>query len=140
MKRCWVLLLTACGGGGHKGPRMPEQPPPSPPVVIEWKVEQGQGSQVDVTLIVDGTKHALGALEAATEMEPGTPNTCALRAASALRTELVCGDANSYAAHLKDGELVVSLIAGESRSEVKRLPVQGIELSVRMLLLPGSKL
>ena len=138
MKR-FALLLAACGGG-HPGPRIPEQPPPPPPVVVEWKVEQGQGSQVDVTLIVDGTKVAVGSLEAATLDEPGTPNTCALRAASPLRTELVCGDANSYAAQLRDGELVVSLIAGDAKSVVKRLPVQGEELSVKMLLLPGSKI
>lgn len=138
MKRI-ALLLAACGGG-HQGPRIPEQTPPPPPVVVEWKVEQGQGNDVDVTLVIDGVKHALGSLYAATEMEPGTPNTCALRAASPLRTELVCGDANAYAAQLRDGELVVSLIAGDAKSVVKRLPVQGEELSVKMLLLPGSKI
>jgi hypothetical protein len=109
------------------------------PISVEWKVAQGEGDTVDVALVVDGRPHAIGALHAATEHEAGTPATCALRAASPRRTELVCGDSNAYVAELVDGALVVSLVA-DHRSEVKRVQVNGNLLAVKMLVLPGSKL
>ena len=79
-------------------------------------------------------------LTAAALLEPGTPSTCALRSASPQRTEIVCGDVNAYLAVLAEGTLVVSLLAGEQRTEVKRVPVFGDVLAVKMLVLPGSKL
>ena len=81
----------------------------------------------------------VGALDAATEHEPGTPSTCALRAASPVRTEIVCGDRDAFAAELVGGELVIFFV-GERRSELKRIPVSGGALAVKMLVLPGSKL
>ncbi len=131
-----VVLACACGGRGSapSGPRMPEA---LPPISVEWKVEQGEGNTVTVSLVVDGRPHAIGALDAATEHEAGTPSTCALRAASPRRTEIVCGDRNAFAAELVATELVISLIA-EQRTEVKRIPVSGDALAVRMLVLPGS--
>ncbi|HEY5921994.1 MAG TPA: hypothetical protein VIV11_10010 [Kofleriaceae bacterium] len=136
----WLIALScACGGSSPNQAAMPESPPPTP-ISVEWKVEQGDGNQVNVALAINGTTHAIGPLEAATELEAGTPSTCALRAASPNRTEIVCGDANSYAAVLGEGTVIVSLIAGEQRTEVKRVPVAGDVLAVKMLVLPGSKL
>jgi hypothetical protein len=133
-----VALLCACGGGsGRKAPIYDE--PPAQPISVEWRVEQGAGNTVDVSLVVNGRSIAIGALDAATELEAGTPSTCALRAASPRRTEIVCGDANAYVADLVDGALVISFVA-EQRSEVKRVPVAGDVLAVKMLVLPGSKL
>jgi hypothetical protein len=134
----WLIVLAcACGGAKRNAPEPPNDSPP--PISIEWKVEQGDGNNVNVALVVDGTAHALGALDAATEHDPGTPATCALRAASTRRTEIVCGDRDAYAAELVDAELVVSLIGAE-RSVVKRIPVASNSLAVKMLVLPGSKL
>jgi hypothetical protein len=132
----WLIVLAcACGGGAPRSSAEPNESPP--PISVEWKVEQGEGNNVNVSLVVDGRPHALGALDAATEYEAGTPSTCALRAASTRRTEIVCGDRDAYAAELVDAELVVSLI-GEQRSVVKRIPVASDSLAVKMLVLPGS--
>ncbi len=149
----WLVLALACacGGGSGRKAAFVEPAPPAPPVVVEWKVEQGDGSLVNVALVVDGKAHELGALDAATEFEPGTPATCALRAASPRRTELVCGDKESLVADLIDPsvqletlahwEVRVSRIgAGEPAREVKRIPVGGETFAVKMLVLPGSKL
>lgn len=111
-------------------------PDPLEPITVEWKVVQGEGHQVDVALVVDGTKNPLGSLDAATGYEPGTPNTCALRAASQRGTAIVCGDGNGFAADLVGSELVVSFVAGDRRDEVKRIPVSGDVLAVKMLALP----
>lgn len=108
----------------------------APPVVVEWKVEQGEGNDVDVALVVEGKSIAVGPLDAATEHEAGTPSTCALRAASPRRTEIVCGEANGYLAELGDGELVISHVTGAEKTVVKRLPVSGDALAVKMLALP----
>ena len=145
MRRLAIAALAcACGATPPQqhGPGTID-PEPATSIMVEWKVEQGDGHMVDVSLVVDGKAIAIGALDAATEMEPGTPSTCALRAASPRRTELVCGDSNAYAADLVENELVVSRI-GEQRTEVKRIvkriPVAGDTLAVKMLVLPGSKL
>ncbi len=132
-------LGLGCGGASRPPAEMPPDEQPLPPTTVEWKVEQGEGNSVDVALVVDGQSHAIGALDAATEHEPGTPSTCALRAASPVRTEIVCGDRDAYAAEVVGGELVVSLV-GERRSEVTRIPISGGALAVKMLVLPGSKL
>jgi hypothetical protein len=134
----WLIVLAcACGGAQRKPMAVPNES--APPISVEWKVEQGDGNSVDVSLIVDGRSHMIGALDAATEHEAGTPSTCALRAASPRRTEVVCGDRDAYAAELDGPELVISLI-GEQRSVVKRIPVTGDSLAVKMLVLPGTKL
>lgn len=139
----WLIVALACACGGRGSDRKisePESGPTAQPISIEWKVEQGDGNLVNVTLVVDGTSLAIGTLDAATEHEAGTPATCALRAASPRRTELVCGDVNAFSADLVGNELLVMSIANEQRTEVKRVPVAGDVLAVKMLVLPGSKL
>jgi hypothetical protein len=134
----WLIVVAcACGGGARKPADM--QLESAPPISVEWKVDQGEGNMVNVSLVVDGRAHTIGALDAATEHEAGTPSTCALRAASTRRTEIVCGDRDAFAAELDGPELVISLI-GEQRSVVKRIPIGGDTLAVKMLVLPGSKL
>jgi len=133
----WLILFALGCGGGSGRKAMAIESEAMPPITVEWKVEQGDGNTVNVSLVVDGHAIAIGALDAQTEQEAGTPATCALRAASPRRTELVCGDANAYAADLVESELVISLVGG---SEVKRVPVSGDRLAVKMLVLPGSKL
>ena len=137
MRALALALACACGGGGAGQQAMaPVAQEPPHPISVEWKVEQGDGNTVNVALVVDGTSIAIGALDAATEHEAGTPATCALRAASPRRTEIVCGDVNAYAADLVGAELLVTYSAGERKSEVKRIPVAGDVLAVKMLLLP----
>jgi hypothetical protein len=131
-----IVVLAACGGGGRAPVTEPTESAQPRAVMVEWKVEQGEGNTVDVSLVVDGRSVAIGALDAATEYEAGTPSTCALRAASPRRTEIVCGDANGFIADLVEGELLVTLAAGEQRSEVKRIRVDGDALNVKMLSLP----
>ena len=106
------------------------------PIHVEWKVEQSEGHTVAVSLVVEGTAVYIGVLDAGTEFEAGTPATCALRAANTLRTELMCGQLNSYAADLVGGELLVTYVAGPQRDEMKRLPVRGDALTVKPLALP----
>ena len=98
---------------------------------LEWKAEQADDGRVDISLVVDGKAQPIGLLEAATEMEPGTPATCALRAAHSQRTELQCGAVNYYAAELHAGELVISINDGERTVEVKRIPLEADALAVK---------
>ena len=129
-----AIVLAACG---PKPPPPELQAPPPQPIRVEWKVERGEGTQVNVSLVVDGKAIAIGPLEAVTEMQVGTA-TCALRAAGPRRTEIVCGDSNAYSAALGDGELVVSLVPaiGAPPAVVKRIPVYGDALAIQMLALP----
>lgn len=138
--RSLIVALAIAGCGSHVAPVAPagEADAPDIPVSVEWKVEQGEGDRVEVSLVVDSTTLAIGPLIASTEHEPGTPATCALRAANPTRTEIVCGDANAYAAELTDGALVVSFI-GEQKAIVKRVPVNGTRLAVKPLRLPLEK-
>lgn len=107
------------------------------PIHIEWKATQGDGDQVVVTIVVDGTAIDLGLLPAATDTEPGTPNTCALRSAHPLRTELTCGDMMAFfAAELAQGELVISFVDGNQWREMRRIPVDGEGLAVAPYRLP----
>ena len=101
------------------------------PISIEWKAEQADGDRVNVLLVIDGKTQQIGLLDAATENEPGTPNTCALRAAHPLRSEFQCGAVNFYAAALHAGELVITINDGSHTIEVKRFPVEGEGLAVR---------
>jgi hypothetical protein len=133
----WVIglvLACACGGAERKAVMAVEQPQHQP-ISVEWKVEQGEGNSVNVSLVVDGRSIAIGSLDAATDDEAGTPATCALRAASPRRTEIVCGDANGYVADLVESELIISLVR-EQRTELKRVQVAGDMLAVKMLSLP----
>jgi hypothetical protein len=131
----WLILIACACGGASKQPEVVEVPP-AQPISVEWKLEQGEGHTVNVALVIDGTSNALGALDAATEFEAGTPATCALRAANPRRTELVCGDTSSFTAELVGREVLVTLVAADQRSEVKRIPVYGDTLAVKMLMLP----
>lgn len=131
--RYLIASMVACGASAPPVPV--ETPPQARAVVIEWKAEQADDGRVDVTLVVDGKAHAIGLLDAATEMEAGTPATCALRASHPLRTELQCGVVNHYAAELHAGELVVSIHDGERTIEVKRIPLQADALAVKAYVL-----
>src|SRR5262245_17752160 len=83
----WLIVFAcACGVSPPKQPSANDIPPVVP-IHVEWKVEQGEGNTVNVTFVVEGTSIYIGALEAATELEPGTPATCGLRAANPRRTE-----------------------------------------------------
>lgn len=125
--RAMILALVACA--------KPPQPaaPQSVAIVVQWKVEAGDGDRVNVTLVVDGTPLVIGALASTTNDAAG-PSTCAVRSAP-LRTELVCGDANYYAADLIASELVITFVDGLTKSEVKRVPVTGDALAVKALVL-----
>jgi hypothetical protein len=128
--RALIVFIAACGA------KPPTPPPPTPaseqgtPIRLEWKAEQADDGRVDVSLVVDGKEQQVGLLDAATETEPGTPATCALRAAYPLRSEFQCGAVNYYTAELHTGELVITLSDGEHTSEVKRFPVEGDALAV----------
>ena len=136
----WLIALAcACGSGSGRKAMVVDNEARSQPIAVEWKVEQGDANLVAVSLVIDGHAIDVGMLDASTEHEDGTPATCALRAASPRRTEIVCGDSNAYAADLVDNEIVISLI-GDQRTELKRVPVAGDMLAVKMLVLPGSKL
>ncbi len=125
-----LALVAACGASG---------PPPEPlpasvgrPIMIEWKAAQADGDQVVITIVVDGKAIDLGLLPAATDTEAGTPNTCALRSAHPLRTELTCGDMTTFfAAELEAGELVIQFVDGNEWREMRRIPVYGEGLAVR---------
>ncbi|HTL38138.1 MAG TPA: hypothetical protein VL326_33645 [Kofleriaceae bacterium] len=125
-----ILFIAACGA-------KTVAPPPSPPsemgrpISIEWKAEQADGDRVNVLLVIDGKPQEIGLLDAATETEPGTPATCALRAAHPLRSEFQCGAVNFYAVELHSAELVITIDDGSHAIEVKRFPVEGDGLAVR---------
>ncbi len=127
--------LVACGAPA----RPPEEPPPSigRAISIEWKAAQGDGDQVIVTIVVDRKAIELGLLPAATDMEAGTPNTCALRSAHPLRTEFVCGDMSAFfAAELEGSELVILFVDGNQWKEMRRIPVYGEGLAVAPYRMP----
>src|SRR5688572_11773947 len=79
-----IVMIAACGG--KQSPRMAGIVRQA--IQLEWKVVQGEGDDVLVSLIVAGKREELGPIPAATETEAGTPRTCALRSAHPLRTEL----------------------------------------------------
>jgi hypothetical protein len=124
-----IIFVAACGAAPPPTPT--EQPPEMHVASLEWKAEQAGDGRVDVSLVVDGKAQPIGLLDAATEMEPGTPATCALRAAHGQRTELQCGEGNFYAAELHAGELVISINDGQRTVEVKRIPLTADALAVK---------
>lgn len=127
--RFFILFVAACGASPPPAPV--EQAPDVRVASLEWKAEQADDGRVDVSLVVDGKAQPIGLLDAATEMEAGTPATCALRAAHGNRTELQCGEGNYYAAELHVGELVISINDGQRTVEVKRIPVEADALAVK---------
>lgn len=135
MKRLLAIAVAACGAS----PPPAEEPPPAigRAISIEWKASQAEGDQVVVTLVVDRKPIDLGLLPAGTDTEPGTPNTCALRSAHPLRTELTCGDMRAFfAAELEPGELVISYVEGNTWTPMRRIPVYGEGLAVAPYRLP----
>lgn len=107
-----VVLVLACG-----------PPPPRAPLAgmdvvvsnVEWRVQASDADHVDVVLVVDGGVNKLGSVEA-------TPEFCAIRAAAAKVTALMCG-AEEFVAELQPGELVVTELVGKSQRELKRIPI-----------------
>lgn len=132
-----LLAAAACGASAPPA----EQPPPSMgrPISIVWRAAQGDGDLVNVTIVVDRKPIELGVLPAATDTEPGTPRTCALRSAHPLRTEFVCGTLDAFfAAELEAGELVISYVEGHQWKEMQRIPVYGEGLAVAPYQLPAD--
>jgi hypothetical protein len=132
-----VIATAASNGCGAARP-----PPRFEPVheeraiAIQWRAAQDDGDRVLVTIVVDGTAIELGTLDAATELEQGTPRSCALRASHPLRTEFLCGDlTSSFAAELHGEELVIEQVEHGKRHEIRRVPVAGDALAVRPYLL-----
>jgi hypothetical protein len=107
-----VALVVACG-----------PPPPRAPLAgmdvvvsnVEWRVQASDAEHVEVSLVVDGGVTKLGSVEA-------TPEQCAMRAAAAKVTELLCGSEDLVAA-LEPGELVVTELVGKSQRELRRIPI-----------------
>jgi hypothetical protein len=107
-----VVLVVACG-----------PPPPRAPLAgmdvvvsnVEWRVQASDAEHVEVSLVVDGGVTKLGSVEA-------TPEQCAMRAAAAKVTELLCGSEDLVAA-LEPGELVVTELVGKSQRELRRIPI-----------------
>ncbi len=132
MRLVVLALLCACGASSPPPPTPQELDPSIGRAIrIDWRAEQADGGRVTVTLVVDGKAETLGLLDAATDDEPGSPSTCAIRAAHPLRTEFLCGDLTRYyRATLERGELVVTFIDGEQHAEVKRIEVVGEGLAV----------
>ena len=95
---------------------------------VEWRAvgETEDAAKVDIALVVDGQKTALGALD-------GTVETCAIARAEATATELVCGRNQHFAAEIVEHELVVN----DGRHEIKRIPIgPSVAISVAPLALP----
>jgi hypothetical protein len=107
-----IALLVACG-----------PPPARAPLAgmdvvvsnVEWRVQASDAEHVEVSLVVDGGVTKLGSVEA-------TPEQCAMRAAAAKVTELLCGSEDLVAA-LEPGELVVTELVGNSQRELRRIPI-----------------
>lgn len=107
-----VALIVACG-----------PPPPRAPLAgmdvvvsnVEWRVQASDAEHVEISLVVDGGVTKLGSVEA-------TPEQCAMRAAAAKVTELLCGSEDLVAA-LEPGELVVTELVGKSQRELRRIPI-----------------
>ena len=129
-----AAVVGACGGAP---PPPPIEQAVRPPLAVEWKAAQGDGDTVIVTIVLDRKPIELGPLPAATEMERGTPRTCAIRAAHPLRTEFACGELTSfYAAELAADELILSHVEGDARRELKRFPAYVDGLAVKPYALP----
>jgi hypothetical protein len=133
---CCVLAVLASLGCGAAPPPAAEPAHEGHVIAIEWRATQDDGDRVLVTLVVDGTAIELGTLDAATELQRGTPRSCALRASHPLRTEFLCGElTSSFAAELRDAELVIAHVEHGKRREIRRVPVVGDALAVRPYLL-----
>src|ERR1700704_954125 len=89
IRSLWVL--AACSGAG-KGTVDPSLT--SNAVKIEWQAVQGEGQNVDVTIVVAGQELPLGTLNAVSA--DNAPSTCTLRKAEATVTEFSCGATSSY--------------------------------------------
>lgn|GEM_PF-2966327 len=107
-----LTLVLACG-----------PPPPRAPLAgmdvvvsnVEWRVQASDAEHVEVALVVDGGVNKLGSVEA-------TPELCAIRAAAAKVTALMCGS-EEFVAELQPGELVVTELVGRSQRELKRISI-----------------
>jgi hypothetical protein len=131
-----VAIVASLGCGAAPPPPLFEPVHEERAIAIQWRAAQDDGDRVLVTIVVDGTAHELGTLDAATELERGTPRSCALRASHPLRTEFLCGDlTSSFAAELHGEELVIAHVEHGKRRELRRVPVVGDALAVRPYLL-----
>ena len=136
-----LAVTCACGGVGR--PPIGSAESAGPGVTVAWRAQQATGSQVDVSLIVEGKEVSLGTLDATSEdTDPasGTPGACSIARADATATQLTCGataQIQAYLVELRDGELVISQLTGveqdrasHARREIKRVPVDATTLTV----------
>jgi len=139
MRTALALTLSATtAGGASNRVAVGAMGAPGPPRSSSGgKGPQAEGDQVPITLGIDRKAFEIGVLPAATETEPGTPATCALRSAHAMITELTCGDMTSwFAAELAPDALVISRVDGGTRTELQRIPVYAGSLAVSAFRMP----
>ncbi len=107
-----LTLVLACGPPPRRAPLAGMDVVVSN---VEWRVQATDAEHVEVTLVVDGGVNKLGSVEA-------TPELCAIRAAAAKITDLMCGS-EEFVAELQPGELVVTELVGKSQRELTRIPI-----------------
>ena len=99
---------------------------------VEWRAKASDDpGRVEVTLVVDGQKNALGAVD-------GTVETCAIRKADSTATELVCGATTLLAAELRaDPEMGHVLVVGDGTRQIKIIPIgPSVAISVAPYAMP----
>jgi hypothetical protein len=135
MRALLAITCAACGASGP--PPAPAETVVRPALRIEWRAEQADGDLVLVSIVVENKSISLGTLAAGTETEPGSPRTCAVRAAHPLRTEFGCGEmASYYIAELQGEELVLGMREGNTPRELQRFEVYADGLAVKPYAMP----
>jgi hypothetical protein len=139
----WAIALAACGAR-----QAPVSNTTGDAVTVAWIATQAEGEDVDVSIVVDGTPHALGTLNAAADDERGTPATCESEAG--VRARFWCGATpayNGFGIKLDGKTLVVSRETSvhdgekthdEESHEVKRIAVTGKRLAITPFVPPPS--
>lgn len=82
---------------------------------LSWKLANAANESVTVSLVVGDQTIPVGSLAAASDDEPGTVNTCAMKNAGTGESRLSCGATphyNWYTAKISGGALVVTLTDG----------------------------
>jgi hypothetical protein len=127
-----VIALVAWSACGPARPASPLAGMAVSMSTVEWRAKASDDpGKVDVTLVVDGQKHALGAVD-------GTVETCAIRKAEATATELVCGTSTLLAAELRaDDELGHVLAVGDGTRQLVVIPIgPSVAISVAPYAMP----
>ncbi|MBX3155730.1 MAG: hypothetical protein KF773_07010 [Deltaproteobacteria bacterium] len=143
-----VVAGAAACGGGSKGTTPPGGGADGV-IALTWQAKQADGEHVEVTLVVGGTPHVLGKLNAAADDAQGTPRTCdTMPSPAPTSVGFTCGGTpafNHYRVDLRGAELVITLETGvdgeatsEKSEEVKRIPVKGGSLTVAPYVKPAG--